>query len=122
MSTEQTTMTKSELSDSKTSVCVVDDNVENKKQHIYKKMEELLLELDGDAGLPMEDSGFVTDDGFDLGSTTEGYLDNPVRYVISYSLSGECLNDDDFPHLNEMSIWDEWQKLYKELKEVDNKK
>ena len=45
-------------------------NLINKyKQEIYKDMENLLSQLDGSIGLPMKKSGFITDDGFDLGST-----------------------------------------------------
>lgn len=81
-------------------------------QEIYKKMEMLLLQLDGSIGLPLQTSNFVTKNGFDLGSTTEGKLDDDP-YLISYLLNGECL--DDFPHLKECDIWNEWECLYKKL-------
>ena len=86
-----------------------------KIEEIYRKMEILLLQLDGSIGLPLQTSSFVTKDGFDLGSTTEGKLeDDPYR--ISYLLNGECL--DDFPHLNEFDIWD--KKFSNGTKQIGN--
>ena len=92
------------------------------KYQIFNDMEELIWEIfgDGSIGIPMTDSGFVNDDGFTLGSTTEGNLDDDIRYTIDYELNGVCL-DDEYDSINNLNENGTWKKLYDEYKAIINK-
>jgi len=91
------------------------------KNQIFKDMEELIWEIfgDGSIGIPMTDSGFVNDDGFTLGSTTEGNLNDDIRYTIDYELNGVCL-DDEIESIGDLDVGGTWKKLYEEYKAIIN--
>ncbi len=89
------------------------------KNKIFNDMEELIWEIfgDGSIGLPMTDSGFVNDDGFTLGSTTAGQLDDDISYSIDYELNGVCL-DDEIESIGDLDVEGTWKKLYEEYKAI----
>ena len=86
-------------------------------------MEELIWEIfgDGSIGIPMTDNGFVDENGFSLGSTTEGQLDDDIRYTIDYELNGVCL-DDEYDSINDLDVEGTWKKLYEEYIDMEHKK
>eukprot|EP00943_MAST-04B_sp_MAST-4B-sp1_P007929 g7929.t1 len=89
------------------------------KDKIFKEMESLIWKIfgDGSIGLPMNDSKFVDEDGFTLGSTTAGRLD--YNYTIDYTLEGICINRD-CDNINDLINDGSWKKLYDEYCECCN--
>ena len=89
------------------------------KDEIFKEMESLIWKIfgDGSIGLPMNDSKFVDEDGFTLGSTTAGRLD--YNYTIDYTLKGICM-DGDWDNINDLINDGSWKKLYEEYCECCN--
>jgi hypothetical protein len=85
----------------------------DEKLSIFKDMEELIWKIfeDGSIGIPMTDSGFVDENGFTLGSTSEGKLDG--NYTIHYNINGEC--DDDFEDIGDMDDGQLYMDLYQKF-------
>ena len=85
------------------------------KEDVLKKMEEYIWKIFGDGaiGLPMKEYGFIDKYGFTLGSTTEGHLDDNIRFTIDYKLNGVCL-DDEYDSIDDFDVSGTWKTLYEE--------